>query len=326
MSSDQSLFRQPDKSEKSNYGSVNRGDLVNDPELVPIGEGSRSPTASRFLWVVAVSFLVAATYLVGLAATFSPSASRVVSADLVTNTNTAVEGSTTVSSSASATGTADIVHDDTALANDLEEYAWIHDVGERKYYFHDVEKWPEVSLDIEREQETINGAKHETSSLLISWSNGRRTSKSVLHDDDVVALQCGKSLDTLRIVKAATLSHVRDGHHEPQRHLAQVAEHSNDVARAGGRRAAEWFDGHRTDWFDGRYSHGEWNANKEELARERIFEKEWTGVNENEWLIDPVPEEVMVEPYCQAILCHMIEELEYVVVAESSLIRFGHVH
>jgi hypothetical protein len=294
--------------------------------MVPIGEGGlRNPTASRFLWVVAVSLLVAATYLVGLAATFSPSASTVVSADLVTNTHTALEGSSMVSSSASAAGTTDVIHDDTALANDLEEYALIHDVGQRKYYFHDVDKWPDVSLDLEREQETINGAKHESSSLLISWSNGRRASKSVLHDDDVVALQCGKSLETLRIVKAATLSHVRDAHHVPQRHL-QVAEHGSDATRAGGRRATEWFGGHRTDWFDGRYSHGEWNANKEEWARERINEKEWTGVDENEWLIDPVPEEIMVEPHCQAILCHMIEELEYVVVAESSLIRFGHIH
>jgi hypothetical protein len=269
---------------------------------------TRQPSPSRFAWLVPLGVMIgAAVCLAGLLVILHPTSLNLASAELA---NTVLEGG---SSSAS---TRDFGPDEEVLADDLDDYAVIHNIVQREYHFPYVDGWPELSVDLEREKESDNGVSHETSSLTVSWTEGKLGSDTELLDNDVVALQCGKSLSNMKIIKAVRLSRVRDDYRY-QRSLVG-AEGEAGTPRIQGRRT--------TEWFDGRASHGEWNANKDEWYKQRIFDKEWTWDDDNEWVVEPVPHEIWREPYCRAILCLKVGDLEYAVVAESRLLRYGHFH
>lgn len=303
----------------------------NSNRRMPTTHHSSSAAVMVALIVLSVA-VVAATVLLNASSSTSivPVAALVGTQDLVVAEEKGnLQGSS--SSSNTNTNTKHTNDNDDELADELEYDAVIHNVKERAYFFHNVDKWPVVSLDLDHESERIHendkggvstsssSTSHDT--LTISWTNGKRKGRGgLLYSDDVVALQCGQSETDLAIVKAVTLAHIQSIEHSPEkrrrRHLLK-----EEAKRR--RFLSGWWN--KDDW---RIS--EWTTNKAAFDRERDHEQEWHGRNENEWVVDLSggggTEGWKDAPYCQAIVCHLIEDLEYTVVAESELIRFGHIH
>jgi hypothetical protein len=283
------------------HDQIGYGSVISPLDATPSEE--RQPASARFAWLVPLRIMVGASVcLVGLLVILHPTSSNLASAELA---SAVLEGGSS----------SNIGPGEKVLADDLDDYALIHDIVQKEYHFPYVGGWPELSLDLEREKESDNGASHETSSLTVIWTEGKLGSDTELLDDDVVALQCGKSLSNMNIIKAVRLSRVRGSDH--QQRLVGV-EGDAGTPRIRGRRT--------TEWFDGRAYHADWNVNKDEWYKERVFDKEWTWDDDNEWVVAPVPPVIWREPYCRAILCLKVGELEYAMVAESRPLRYGHFH
>lgn len=238
------------------------------------------------------------------------------------------------------------------LVQELDQSV-IHSNRVSNMHLKHVQEWPELSLDLEHELETVNGRSTERTSLTVSWTVGlddssREDGRSgVLNDtDDVLVLRCG-DLDIpneMHVKEAATLAQVKAAAMQQKKSkkngrslLGDWSYHNDDDDQERWHIIRRPRRHRRTSqWHDWRTSDAEWNSGNEEWHNNRdreewkyssssSKEEEWSS-DENEWHIADVPSEILREPYCQFALFHKIQPLEYVVVSESAIIHFGNVH
>jgi hypothetical protein len=168
-------------------------------------------------------------------------------------------------------------------------------------------KYPEISLDFDREREVNNGySTVEQTSILVSWTMGRVNDHDLLDSErDIIALLCGDNLS----------------HFEEAKSLAEASSRRRRLGGwhyGGSRRNSDWWGGsgvvHEKTWRSSSYYDG-WH-----IVHDSSRESESDG--ENQWHLDPVPQSILDQKKCQFVIYYKIRDQEYAAVSKSAIIQF----
>jgi hypothetical protein len=167
-------------------------------------------------------------------------------------------------------------------------------------------KFPQISLDFDRERQVNNGySVIEQTSITVSWTMGRVNDHDLLDPQrDIIALLCGDSLS----------------HFVEAKRLAQTSSRRRRLGswHYGSSKNSDWWGGsgvvHERTWrssssFDG------WH-----IIHDSSYESD--NDDDNQWIIDPVPESILDQKKCQFVIYYKIRDYEYVAVSKSAIIQF----
>ena len=191
----------------------------------------------------------------------------------------------------------------------------------QSYYKSKVDEFPSLSIDLEHERHVYNGrTTKEQTSITIEWTNGqfRSSSSDILNNNsnekNIVALLCGESDSHLYYKDARTLSDAaeKSGDHA-HRHL--LLRHGNQRRRS----LTEWYYGAKDfDWWGGSGTIREktWHSsNNDDTTNENDHD------GNNVWYIPSVPQDILDQRKCQAVIYYYVRDDEYVVIRKSTIIH-----
>lgn len=195
----------------------------------------------------------------------------------------------------------------------------------QNYYKSKVDEYPSLSIDLEHERQVYNGrTTKEQTSMTIEWTKGRfhSSSSDILNknsnDKNIVALLCGDSDSHLYYMDAKTLSDAVSNSDHSHRHL--LLRH-----RYQGRSLTEteWYYGPKDfDWWGGSGTVREktWHSSSSSSSNDDYtYESSHDG--DNIWYIPSVPQYILDQRKCQAVIYYYIRDDEYVAIQKSTIIH-----
>jgi hypothetical protein len=253
------------------------------------------------LLVFGVSLLVLS--MIAVVATFHPSIAASNSLSIITMDSSAL--STTASN---------------PLIDILQSSSTI--IHPQSYYKGKVDEYPSLSIDLEHERQVYNGrTTREQTSMTIEWTNGHfhSSSSDILNkntnDKNIVALLCGDSDSHLYYMDAKTLSDATSGSDHSHRKL--LLRHR---IRRRSLTETEWgyYGGKDFDWWGGSGTIREktWHSsNNDDTTYENFHD------GNNVWYIPSVPQYILDQRKCQAIIYYYLRDDEYVGICKSTIIH-----
>lgn len=254
--------------------------------------------------VFGVSLLVLS--MIAVVATFHPSIAASPFLSIVTMESSAL--STTASTSSN------------PLIDILQSSSTI--IHPQSYYKGKVDEYPSLSIDLEHERQVYNGrTTKEQTSITIEWTTGHfhSSSSDILNkntnDKNIVALLCGDSDSHLYYMDAKTLSDATSSSDHPHRNL--LLRHRS---RRRSLTETEWgyYGGKDFDWWGGSGTLREktWHSsNNDDTTYENFHD------GNNVWYIPSVPQYILDQRKCQAIIYYYLRDDEYVGICKSTIIH-----
>ena len=256
--------------------------------------------SQKGLLLFGVSLLVLS--MIAVVATFHPTVAASTSLSIVAIVSSA--SSTTTSASSN------------PLVDLLQSSSTI--IHPQSYYKGKVDEYPSLSIDLEHERQVYNGrTTKEQTSITIEWTNGRfRSSSSDIlnknsNDKNIVALLCGDGDSHLYFMDAKTLSDAASSSDHSHRHLRRRNQHRSLTE-------TEWYYGAKDfDWWGGSGTIREktWHSNNDDTTYENIHD------GNNVWYIPSVPQYILDQRKCQAVIYYYVRDDEYVVIRKSTIIH-----
>jgi hypothetical protein len=204
----------------------------------------------------------------------------------------------------------------------------------QSFYKDKVHEFPSMSIDLEHERQIENdNVTTEQTTITVSWTDGefRDSKDSILSDEtndqNIIALQCGKSESQLHSVIVETLSDATSSSSSSKTSSSSTSSDmiTDNSIRYRNLRTSNRRQLTQTKWFhwDKKDHHDHHDDDKSKWQTFMEHKYEYTNTyGTNVWYIPSLPDSVLNEQHqrCQAVIYYYINDDEYVIISKSTFV------